>query len=124
MLTPVPQPIPAFVQRAAIRKLNRNGWVIDRSVDQMLSGKDLMDFSLYRIQEPTLLIWGSQDRLIPLAVAESMHRQMPGSNLLIIEGCGHLAPQECSRPVLRGTIRFLRAATPPRDTTASVKPRH
>lgn len=112
MLTPHPVALPAFVQRAALRKLQRNGWVIDRSVAAMLNGRDLLDFKLHTISRPTLIVWGSADRLIPLSVGETMHRDIPGSMLLVIDGCGHLAPLECATPVVSGTVGFLRAQPP------------
>ena len=112
MLSPHPKPLPAFVQRAAIRKLRANAWIIDRSVASMTAGRDLLDFHLHKITAPTLIVWGAQDTLIPPSVAQIMHHAIPNSSLLLVDGCGHLAPSECSRPVLRSTVRFLRA-TPP-----------
>jgi hypothetical protein len=41
--------------------------------------------------------------------------------LLVIGGCGHLAPGECARPVLHGTIAFLRAE-PPQAPTETIVP--
>ena len=112
MLSPHPRPMPAFVQRAAIRKLRANAWVIERSVTSMTAGRDLLDFQLHRIRVPTLIVWGTQDVLIPPTSGEVMHRDIPNSSLLLVEGCGHLAPAECSRPILRATTRFLRADPP------------
>jgi pimeloyl-ACP methyl ester carboxylesterase len=45
------------------------------------------------IKVPTLIIWGRQDRIIPLKVGELLHRDLADSTLKIIEQCGH-APQE------------------------------
>ncbi len=114
MLTPQPKPLPAFVARAAIRKLHANAWVIQRSLSAMEAGQDLLDFHLHRIRKPTLIVWGKQDTLIPLAAGEAMHAKIPDSSLLIVDGCGHLAPGECSRPILKGTVEFLKAQPPPR----------
>ena len=107
MLTPHPKPIPTFAIRAAIRKLQANAWVLDRSVDSMIAGRDLLDFQLYKIQVPTLVVWGQQDTLIPLSVGESIHHRIAGSSLFVVKDCGHLAPAECSKPILRSTIKFL-----------------
>ncbi len=112
MLSPRPAPMPPFIQRAAIRKLRANAWVIDRSVASMIAGKDLMDFRLKSIHTPVLIVWGKQDTLIPVTVAESMHRNIAGSSLLLVDGCGHLAPAECSKPILSGTVKFLKAEPP------------
>ena len=120
MLTPDPKPLPGFAARAAIRKLQANAWILDRSVDSMIGGRDLLDFELYRIHVPVLIVWGGQDQLIPLPVGESMHRKIPGSSLFVVQGCGHLAPAECSKPILRATVRFLSANPPPRPFERSV----
>jgi pimeloyl-ACP methyl ester carboxylesterase len=112
MLTPKPRPLPAFVSRAAVRRLQQSGWVIERSVASMESGKDLLDFRLHEIERPTLIVWGEKDDLVPLPVGQAMHRKIAGSSLLVIGGCGHLAPGECARPVLKGTIEFLKAEPP------------
>ena len=50
MLMPHPPTIPGFVRRDALRTLRRNGWVVQRSMASMESGKDLMDFRLGAIR--------------------------------------------------------------------------
>lgn len=112
MLTPHPQPMPDFMARAALRKLKKNAWVIRRSMAAMTDGHDLLDFRLNNMQPPTLIVWGAQDELIPLTVGETMHRDIPHSVLNVMEGCGHLAPATCSKPVVRSTVDFLRAEPP------------
>jgi pimeloyl-ACP methyl ester carboxylesterase len=39
---------------------------------------------------PTLLVWGERDPIIPLRHAQSAHRQMPGSRLVVFRGVGHM----------------------------------
>jgi pimeloyl-ACP methyl ester carboxylesterase len=112
MLSPHPKPLPAFAANAAIRRLQANSWVIRRSVQSMEAGKDLLDFQLERIKQPTLIVWGADDTLIPPTVGEAMHKAISGSSLLIVDGCGHLAPGECTQPVLRGTLEFFEAHPP------------
>src|ERR1700676_2687052 len=38
---------------------------------------------------PTLLVWGENDRIIPVSHARAAHEEMPGSRLEIIKGAGH-----------------------------------
>ena len=113
-ISPHPRSMAPFIQRDALRKLDRNGWIVSRSVSSMISGRDLMDFRLHEIQQPTLIVWGSHDDLIPLATGEAIHRAIPQSTLAIIQGCGHLAPAECTDAVLQATIPFLKADPPER----------
>ena len=112
MLQPMPQPMPNFAAQAAVDKLQRGAWVITRSVSGMFSGRDLLDFRLRSINRPTLVVWGSKDTLIPPSVGESMHHLIPNSSMTIIEGCGHLAPAQCSAPTLATTLSFLKSNPP------------
>jgi pimeloyl-ACP methyl ester carboxylesterase len=109
ILSPQPRQMPDFVTKAVLREFAENGWVINRSMAEMTNGRDLLDFRLHDMQRPTLIVWGSKDDLIPLSSGKKIHELIPGSVLNVVEGCGHLAPLECSRPVVEGTVDFLRA---------------
>lgn len=108
LLSPHPATLPSFVVRATLRSLARNGAIVQQSMDSMESGHDLLDTRLATITQPTLIVWGAEDQLIPPAVGETMHRDIPGSVYQTIPGCGHLAPLECPAPVLAATIPFLK----------------
>jgi len=45
---------------------------------------------LRRVQCPTLLLWGKEDRLVPPAYAETYKKHIPHAELQWIEECGHL----------------------------------
>ena len=47
---------------------------------------------LRRLRLPTLLVWGRQDAIVPLSCGEVYHQSLRGSQLVLIEQCGH-APQ-------------------------------
>ena len=38
---------------------------------------------------PTLLVWGSEDKLVPLATGEEWVGKIPGAELVVMEGAGH-----------------------------------
>jgi len=120
MLQPFPQPLPGFIAQAAIEKLQRGAWVITRSVNAMTSGRDLLDFRISSIRKPTLIVWGSKDVLIPPSVGESMHHLIAGSSMTLIEGCGHLAPAQCTAPVLATTLQFLKTNPPLKNQEQSL----
>jgi len=48
---------------------------------------------LHRIDVPVTLVWGKQDRVLPIGIAHELKRLMPKAELHILENCGHL-PQE------------------------------
>jgi len=106
------RPIPEFVGRAVLQRIAKNGWVVERSMNAMTTGRDLLDFRLHEIRQPTLVVWGSDDHLIPLSVGRRVHEEIPNSSLSIIEGCGHLAPLECWKPTAETTEMFLHAQPP------------
>mgnify|MGYP003575674224 CR=1 FL=1 len=44
--------------------------------------------------DPLLILCGANDRITPLAISEEMHALVPGSTLVVLPDCGHLAPME------------------------------
>jgi pimeloyl-ACP methyl ester carboxylesterase len=113
--------IPNWAYPALLRRYRENGWITSRSFADMITGRELLDFRLNRIQQPTLILWGTEDKLIPYETARRMHGLIRNSTLVGIPGCGHLAPAECSTQVLPETIRFLNERVPP-DPTERILP--
>jgi len=56
------------------------------------------------IEAPTLIIWGAQDPIIPVAHAHMAHQMIKNSQLHILDRCGHVAqiekPEEFNQLVL------------------------
>jgi pimeloyl-ACP methyl ester carboxylesterase len=44
---------------------------------------------LQRLELPTLIVWGRDDKVTPPTVAEEFNRKIAGSRLAYIEACGH-----------------------------------
>jgi pimeloyl-ACP methyl ester carboxylesterase len=63
---------------------------------------------LQRIQAPTLLVWGAQDRMIPVANAADYQRLMPQAQLLALPAAGHLPQEEAADAALPVVAAFLR----------------
>jgi pimeloyl-ACP methyl ester carboxylesterase len=112
LLEPHAKPLPEFVRRDVLRRMQRSQWVVDRSVASMETGTDLLDGQLGGIKQPLLIVWGSDDGLLPLSMAEKMHRLDPRSELDVVEGCGHLAPKTCPNRVAAATAAFLKQNLP------------
>lgn len=60
--------------------------------------------ALKRIMTPTLLIWGANDRLVPVSVGETVHQAIRGSRFEVLQRAGHVLmwdqPQEFNKLVL------------------------
>jgi pimeloyl-ACP methyl ester carboxylesterase len=63
------------------------------------------------ITVPTLIIWGRQDRVIPLVVGELLHKLIPHSVLKIIEECGHIPQEEKPDETIALISQFLSQPT-------------
>ncbi len=122
LLMPQPTQLPDFLARDMVRKFKQLNWVVDRSARSMFTGDDLLDGKLGRLQIPTLIIWGKQDHLIPLATGISLHEQIPQSVLEIYDGCGHLAPGQCASRIGPRLIDFLQGKEPQTHKTEEIGP--
>lgn len=58
-------------------------------IDPLGQRVDARDRLYLSEQIPTLLVWGRQDRIIPLSHGEEAHELMPHSRLEIFDGAGH-----------------------------------
>lgn len=122
LLMPTAAPrVPGFIQRDIFRFVGKHGWVVKRNMDSMLTGADLLDGKLGALKMPMLIVWGKQDRLIPVSVGAAIHAAVPQSEFVVVDGCGHLAPGQCAAqvgPVFKG---FLDEASPIGGQRAEIK---
>jgi pimeloyl-ACP methyl ester carboxylesterase len=49
---------------------------------------------IHRIQAPTLILWGQSDGLAPVLYAQEFHQRIPGSQVSIMQRCGHMPMYE------------------------------
>jgi pimeloyl-ACP methyl ester carboxylesterase len=108
LLMPNPPRVPAFVARDVLRVSRQDAWIINRALDSMLTGQDATDSRLPQLKMPVLLVWGSVDQITPLGLGKRMHELIPQSQLEVIDGCGHLAPVQCSQQIGPKLVAFLR----------------
>lgn len=61
---------------------------------------------------PTLIVWGENDQIIPVAHAHAAHAAIPESRLALIPGVGHFAHTEAPDRFLAELTDFLDATEP------------
>jgi pimeloyl-ACP methyl ester carboxylesterase len=59
------------------------------------------------ISTPTLLLWGRHDQVIPLWVGKRLAHSMQHAQLVVLERCGHVPPEECPQESLVAVQKFL-----------------
>ncbi|MDH0865073.1 alpha/beta fold hydrolase [Mitsuaria sp. GD03876] len=62
---------------------------------------------LARVQAPTLILWGGQDRLIPPAAAEVFHRAIKNSQVRVFPDLGHVPQEEDPASTVQAIHTFL-----------------
>ena len=93
----------AFKQRVTAG----DGYTINQVLDSIIRGEDVLDGRLGAIHKPTLIVWGHEDKLIPLNFAERFHKEITGSRLEVIDNCGHMPQVECPDEFTRIVLEFL-----------------
>jgi len=62
------------------------------------------------LAQPTLVLWGDRDRLIPLQAGTQFARDIAGAKLVVFEGLGHLPHQEDPDGTVIEVLKFLELA--------------
>src|SRR5262249_20814089 len=89
--------------------------VRDREMTARLAWKPYMHdprlpHFLPRVTNPTLIVWGREDRIVPVACGEQYRRPLPDSRLVVLDDCGHLPPFEQPDRFARLVLDFLGVA--------------
>lgn len=66
-----------------------------------------------QIEVPTLIMWGREDKIIPLENGARLHQAIRNSQLIVIERCGHDPPDEQPEKVREIMQKFLRDQVQP-----------
>ncbi|MDQ3758764.1 MAG: alpha/beta fold hydrolase, partial [Actinomycetota bacterium] len=65
---------------------------------------------LARLDVPTLLVWGAEDKFAPLAGARRFEREIPGARLAAFEGAGHFVFDQERDRTIKEVTSFLSAS--------------
>jgi len=102
---------PARSSEAEIRKkftqtLSKgDGWTIRSVMSNKAIVSESVDDRLASISIPTLVVWGSDDKIIPLDDGRDFARKIPGARLVVIPRSGHA-------PAIEHPAEFMAAALP------------
>lgn len=68
---------------------------------------DLSCDKLQKVKQPTLLVWGQHDKVVPLHIGERLVRDLPNARLEVVEDTGHLPMEEKPQDVMNRLLPFL-----------------
>ena len=72
------------------------------------------------LRPPTLVVWGTKDKLVDPALAPRLASTVPDARLQLLDGVGHVAQLETPEPVARAVLALAEehAARQPEPQTA------
>jgi pimeloyl-ACP methyl ester carboxylesterase len=95
--------------------IQRPGWLRATRALLHTRGDEAQGFPelLRAVHQPTLILWGREDRWIPIAQATLFQQALAASRLVVLERCGHTPQEECPDETLQALTAFLPAALGP-----------
>jgi pimeloyl-ACP methyl ester carboxylesterase len=125
----IPRPLtPVEVGRSALAMAPPSTWGDPRFLrtivsDALTAGPRTLAYALWhivgddvgpllpRIRVPTLVVWGANDRLLPLHHAQEFRERIPGARLVVIPGAAHNPMVDRPAEFNEVVLRFLRGET-------------
>ncbi len=89
------------------RILANDGYTINSLIESIKRNEDFLDARLGEIKKPTLIIWGKQDGLLPVADAERFNKGIAASELVIFDQTGHVPQFEKAAEFNKTVLAFL-----------------
>jgi pimeloyl-ACP methyl ester carboxylesterase len=94
----------ALAQSLAVRGGVDAMVLLDAPRAEGVGDEDLASFDF-----PVLLLWGEDDEVVPVAVAEELNDAIPTSTLGLLPGCGHDLTDEAAATIAPMILEYLRA---------------
>jgi pimeloyl-ACP methyl ester carboxylesterase len=60
-----------------------------------------------KVKQPTMVVWGSKDTLVPLAVGHRLEKELEDVRFELVPECGHPPQEECPAQTLALILDFL-----------------
>lgn len=106
----------AFIDASMAERINAgDGHTIRSITESIIRREDFLDNRLAAIKQPTLVIWGREDGLLPLADGQRFQKEIPGAQLIVFDQCGHVPQVEKALDFNAAVLKFL--AAPPAPAT-------
>jgi pimeloyl-ACP methyl ester carboxylesterase len=107
-----PPALPSFLARDMLARRLREEWIVRRALESMGAGRDWLNGTLDRADMPVLIVWGRQDRLIPVTYAAPLQAEFEHASLKLLDGCGHVPMADCPEAFDREMAAFLATSVP------------
>lgn len=90
------------------------------AIDAMIELARAIDFNAFEpyiarnqeIKIPVLIIWGEEDKWVPLSIGYQFRQDIPDSTMVIIPKCGHVPQEEYPKLTAEYIISFIEGKIP------------
>jgi len=79
----------------------------DRALYEFTIAARSTKLQLAELKIPVIVIAGDDDRIIPTKYSIQASKDIPGSQLVILPGCGHVPHEECPTAFMDAVVKFL-----------------
>lgn len=89
------------------RPLRADGW--DVALWELTKASRTPDLAprLGEVRVPTLVVSGAADAIVPPEQSQRLAQEIPGAELALLEGCGHLPQEECPEAFVAAVTAWL-----------------
>src|SRR5882762_9456746 len=95
-----------FTDKLAVK----DGYTVRSFLGNPTRDKERLEERMGSIKAPTLVVWGKQDKLLPIASGERYAAGIAGAKMVSFEKCGHVPPIEKTEEFLAAVVAFLGGA--------------
>ncbi len=94
--------------RKPLRSRRRRRAIIRAARQVSMSAAERLSHRLGDLRLPILLVWGEEDRVVPVEMGRKLQEALPDARLVTLPEVGHLPPEEAPRASLEPVLEFLR----------------
>ena len=98
--------VAAYYRPLKTRGGQRAAFLARRQASQH-SGESAIEPEISKIGQPTLILWGAEDELIPVEAGRKLNSLIAGSRLVVLDHCGHVPQSESPDRFLREVSNFI-----------------
>lgn len=102
-----PDALDPLDEAAYRRALQVEDW--DRALWELVKASREADLEAFlpRVAQPTLVLTGSDDIIVPAAQSQRLARELPAASYHGIDACGHVAHEECAPATIAAVVAWL-----------------
>jgi pimeloyl-ACP methyl ester carboxylesterase len=91
-----------YLKTLQVQDWDRGLWEFTKASSDLRLGERVGE-----VRQPTLVITGDDDRIVPTAESIRLAGELPNAELVVIPQCGHTPQEECPAPFLEAVTEFI-----------------